>query len=104
MKGRELGQCLRCGSPAPNGDWHHRRGKSVKDEHTHCPCNGVWLCRTCHSDVHLHPFNSRTDGFIVSRAVADPGTAPVKSHFGTLLMNCDGSFTYYIEESHGTAT
>lgn len=73
----------------------------MKDEHTHCACNGVWLCRTCHTDVHKHPFQSREEGFIVSRSVAKPGGEKVESSFGTLLLACDGKFDYYIEGVHG---
>jgi hypothetical protein len=48
----------------------------VKDTHTHCPCNGVLLCRVCHSKTHAQPAESREVGLIVSRYVAEPGSVP----------------------------
>lgn len=90
VKGREMGRCLRCGAPAPNGHWHHRRSRSRRDQHTHCPCNGVWLCGTCHEWVHQHPFEAKALGFIVSKYVDDPGVVPVRTWFGNILNTCEG--------------
>lgn len=87
-------RCERCGVAAPNGHWHHRRSRRVVDEHQHCPCNGVWLCDTCHRDVHDHPVESRTKGWIVSAWVAEPGYVPVPSHWGARTHTCDGGFTF----------
>lgn len=33
-------------------------------------------------------------GLIVSRHVLDPGCVPVSTHYGTVVMNCDGTFNY----------
>lgn len=76
-----------------NGHWHHRRSRSVVDEHQHCPCNGVWLCSTCHSWAHAHPFEARTTGFIVSRH-AQPSEHEVQTFLGTLHLKCDGLFKF----------
>jgi 5-methylcytosine-specific restriction protein A len=85
-------RCERCLSPAPRGEWHHRRGRSVVDGHTHCPCNGVWLCRTCHSWAHTNPTEARKAGWIVSRWVAVPGTVPITRQLGTTWRNdCVGT-------------
>lgn len=92
VKGRDFGRCIRCAGRGTA--WHHRRSRSVVDEHTHCPCNGVWLCKTCHDWVHAHPFEARTAGWIVSRHVEQPSDEPVDSHFGTLLLMCDGLFVF----------
>lgn len=91
---RDLGRCFRCGSPARSGAWHHRRGKAVPGQHQHCPCNGIWLCNTCHTWVHGHPFEARAKGWIVTRHQEFPGAEPAQSHFGVLLLDCDGGFTY----------
>lgn len=78
---REKWRCLRCNAPTKEGAWHHRRGKAVRDEHTHCSCNGVWLCTPCHLAVHAQPLLARNSGFIVSRVSqimpADVPVSPV---------------------------
>lgn len=73
----------------------------MKDGHRHCPCNGVWLCNTCHRDVHDNPFESRETGFIVSRSIAEPGTVTVDAHYGTVLLLCDGWYTHEIHTVNG---
>ncbi len=60
----------------PGTDWHHRRSKSVRDTLTHSPCNGVWMCRTCHGWVHHNPTEAQVNGWIVSR-YDDPREVPV---------------------------
>lgn len=66
----------------------------MRDQHTHCPCNGVLLCETCHDWVHAHPFEARGFGLIVSRSETQPGQVPVTAYYGTLLLECDGKFAY----------
>lgn len=89
VKGRERLRCMRCGSPG--AQWHHRRSRSVDDPHTHCPCNGVWLCAACHQWVHANPLMARLTGFIVSRHQKEPGTVPVTCVVrGQILLTCDG--------------
>lgn len=82
-----------------NGEaYHHRRSRSVRDEHTHCTCNGVTLCTTCHEWVHAHPFEAKTVGLIVSRH-KEPSRVPMDtSTYGPVLLNCDGSVHLTIEE------
>lgn len=92
VKRRAMGRCLRCGGPG--AEWHHRRSRSVRDSHRHCPCNGVWLCGTCHRWVHAHPFEAKADGLIVSKQVGEPGSVVVTAHFGDLFLECDGKFNY----------
>lgn len=91
VKARAHHRCERCEAPAYNGDWHHRRTRSVDDEHQHCPCNGVWLCRTCHRWAHDHPDEARRSGWIVSRWVNEPGTIPVHRRFGLWRHDCHGT-------------
>lgn len=94
---REMGRCFRCGAPTRTGEWHHRRRRGVRDEFTHSPCNGLWLCTTCHKQVHDQPFESRRYGWIVSASVSNPGTIPVKAHYGWLYLEPGGGFSYAVE-------
>lgn len=88
---RDRSRCVRCTAPAPVGHWHHRRSRSIKDEFTHSPANGVWLCHLCHTWVHAHPFEARATGLIVSR-YADPETEPLEhALYGRVLLNDDGT-------------
>lgn len=64
---RDDNRCVRCGTKPQVRNWHHRRGRSVPDDHQHAPCNGVTLCPTCHKWVHEHPFEARKEGWIVAR-------------------------------------
>lgn len=90
MKARSMGRCERCGMRA--NDAHHRRSRSIRDKHTHCTCNLVHLCRTCHTWAHKHPWEARQMGFIVSR-YAEPLSAPFQRWDGALLQpDCDGAF------------
>lgn len=92
VKRRAMGRCLRCGGPG--SEWHHRRSRSVRDSHRHCPCNGAWLCSTCHKWVHAHPFEAKAEGFIVSKYVSEPGSIRLTAHFGDLFLDCLGKFEY----------
>lgn len=77
----------------------------MRDAHQHCTCNGVWLCPTCHTQVHARPFDSRSKGWIVSRHQAQPGSVPAKSHFGELILECNGRYRYHIpSESESRST
>lgn len=89
VKVRDSRRCVRCGGQG--AEWHHRRSKSVRDEHRHCTCNGVWLCTDCHQWVHSHPFEARGSGFIVSRHTPVPGTEPVQCVLrGLIVLDCEG--------------
>lgn len=97
---RDRGLCVRCG--AKGTEWHHRRSRSVHDEHQHCPCNGILLCRTCHDWVHAHPFHARGNGWIVSR-FAKPFEQQMNNlHLGWVMLTCEGlwSFAHSYEEEH----
>ena len=67
---RDRSRCVRCMVTAPNGQWHHRRGRSIRDKHTHHPCNGVWLCPTCHQWLHSHPLLAQGEGLILPRSAS----------------------------------
>lgn len=81
--------CVRCGGVRALA-WHHRRGRSVVDEHRHCACNGILLCTTCHRWVHANPEASRERGLIVNREMPVPGRVPVKCLDGWWLNLCNG--------------
>lgn len=87
-------RCERCGTPAPSGAWHHRRRRAVVDVHTHCPCNGLWLCWTCHRQVHDGPVAAREHGWIVSPWNPQPATTPVRTHLGWGFHDCEGTFAF----------
>lgn len=89
---RARDRCERCGVLMTVGHWHHRRSRSVRDDHTHCPCNGVWLCRGDHEWVHAHPMEARQGGFILSRVTAIPAVEPVETPWGMRLHSCDGTY------------
>lgn len=66
----------------------------MRDEHTHCPCNGVLLCNSCHGWAHAHPLEARGQGFIISRHTANPGGVVIRSYFGLLTLDCEGGYSY----------
>lgn len=73
--------CQRCGRYG-RLEAHHRRAKasggSTARSHTQCACNGVMLCRSCHSWVHLNPREARPLGLIVLQSVSQPATVPFR--------------------------
>ena len=88
---RQQRTCIGCGG---NGyEWHHRRSRRVREDHRHCPCNGVLLCRTCHSAAHGHHEEGRVRGLIVSQWVDEPFLVPVMdARGGWWQLLCDGSY------------
>lgn len=94
VKVRSHYRCERCGAPASEGHWHHRRSRRVVDAHQHCPCNGVWLCGTCHQWAHAHPADARAAGWIVSAWVDEPTTVPVHTPWGVRYHLCSGGFEF----------
>jgi hypothetical protein len=86
---REKERCLRCGGRGY--EWHHRRKRNVKDEHTHCPCNGVLLCRTCHEWAHKGEWQTR-DGFRLSQFDTTPSITPVLTWHGKVTLWCNGTY------------
>jgi hypothetical protein len=72
-------------------EWHHRRRRRIKDEHQHCPCNGVWLCRDCHVWAHAHPEQAKAAGYILPGTVDRPSTvALLRSGTWWSAFPCDG--------------
>lgn len=71
---RSRGQCEHCGGRAT--DVHHRRSRAVRDDHTHCLCVLIHLCRTCHNRAHASAVVYRDLGLIVPRHVSDPWNTP----------------------------
>lgn len=96
VKERDKERCFRCGSPTKAGQWHHRRSRGVIAPHRHCPCNGVWLCPTCHRQVHANPEQAKQEGLIVGRHVEDPGSVPALAWYGVLTLQCDGNFSHFV--------
>lgn len=74
---RDGRHCQRCGVGCMTGEIHHRRSRSVRDDHTHCLCNLVYLCPRCHKWVTEHPFEAYQSGLMVRRA-QDPMRFPFK--------------------------
>lgn len=85
---RDRGLCVRCTGRAT--DFHHRRSRRVRDGHTHCSCNGVMLCRTCHNWAHANPVEAEAQGFIVTQWQDFPGFVRVKAWAGWMEMDCLG--------------
>ena len=66
----------------------------MRDDHTHCPCNGINLCGSgttgCHGWVHSHPFEARAMGWIVSRYAVPHETPVYAAQHGWVLLGCGG--------------
>lgn len=91
VKQRERFLCLRCSGHGAH--WHHRRKRSIKDDHRHCTCNGVWLCSKCHTWAHGNPSAAKDLGLILSSWTEFPGEKPVTNSFGQqVLLTCDGRY------------
>lgn len=94
VKERSLGRCERCGGPG--AQWHHRRSRSVVEQHRHCPCNGIWMCPTCHAWAHRHPTLAQDEGLIVPRYVTSPrdwGRGFVHYQGRRVRPECDGTLS-----------
>lgn len=95
---RDCFRCTRCNAATMEGAWHHRRGKAVRDEHTHCSCNGVWLCHPCHLWAHgpnlTHARTAMDLGFRVSRIqIRLPYQTPIlTAQRGWVLFDCTGGY------------
>lgn len=88
--------CARC---LGNGyEWHHRRSRRVREAHRHCACNGLLLCRTCHSWVHANPDEAQAVGSIVSQWVDEPFMVPFRTHTGWWQLRCDGGYRQLREQ------
>jgi 5-methylcytosine-specific restriction endonuclease McrA len=85
-------RCPRCGcSTLAAGETHHRRSRRVQDSHTHCLCNLLRLCSTCHRDVTVHVEQAMADGWVVSAYEIDPSRVPITTPAGVRQHLCDGS-------------
>jgi 5-methylcytosine-specific restriction endonuclease McrA len=73
--------CLRCGKTAT--DIHHRQRRAVGG---HSEWNLVSLCRTCHTEVHSDPEESRRRGWIISSYEQNPQAVPVEAWYGTTQL------------------
>lgn len=88
---RDAMRCPRCGvATIELGELHHRRSRRIHDEHTHCLCDLVRLCRACHKDVTINIETARRDGWAVSSYHPTPATIPVKTFTGWRYHLCDG--------------
>jgi hypothetical protein len=92
---RDGGRCVRCRGQAD--ERHHRRSRSILDEHTDCACNLILMCgwgnhTGCHGWAHAGPALARTQGFIVRRTSLDPSKAPLYLPFTRrwVWLTCDG--------------
>ena len=91
VKHRDQYACRRCGQKG--SDWHHRRSRRIRDDHTHCACNGIWLCHPCHMWAHAHVAEAREAGLIVSAYEENPATVPVTSGRTVEYQDCAGNLT-----------
>lgn len=102
VQNRDLGRCQRCGGGSQR-HWHHRRSRSVRDELTHSPANGVLLCTWDHAYVHANPKQAMEEGFIVSR-YDDPTEISFKRWDGKwILPDIKGGFSI-LSEPDGTVS
>jgi len=62
--------------------------------HRHCPCNGIWLCHTCHKHLHKNPEQATRLGFIVTSYEAQPFNVPVWTTWGWRYHDCNGGFEW----------
>lgn len=90
---RSGGRCERCGGVG--GEYSHRRPRGVRDEHTACPCNALWLCRTCHAWLHKNPRSALAEGIALSRYVAEPASRPVTTTAGVVVLDHEGGWSYF---------
>lgn len=94
---RQGGLCARCGGRGV--EWHHRRSRSVRGPHRHCPCNGVLLCSGCHTWAHGHPTEAQEAGLIVSR-YDEPQERPIKTLGGWFSLDCEGGGEHIVYVTH----
>jgi hypothetical protein len=88
---REGGRCALCVG-GRGVDWHHRRSRRVRADHRHCACNGLLLCRTCHSWAHANPDEAQAVGSVVSQWVDEPFLVPLHTALGWWQLRCDGAY------------
>jgi hypothetical protein len=90
---RDFGLCNYC---AMNGyEVHHRRSRRVADDHQHCLCNLLLMCRTCHAGAHVSDnARARLEGYIVTQWEKEPMWVPMITIVGGMpywqMTTCDG--------------
>lgn len=89
---RDGRHCQRCGVGCMTGEIHHRRSRSVRDDHTHCLCNLVYLCNRCHRFLTEHPMDGYLTGWMVRRARAPFGTPFKRWDRAWALPMCEGTY------------
>lgn len=65
----------------------------MRDGHTACPCNALWLCPTCHRELTLNPSRALSEGYQVSRAEESPWEVPVWTTAGWVNLDCEGGWS-----------
>lgn len=89
VKQRDQGHCVRC---FMNGNQvHHRRGRSVSDEHQHCVCVCVTMCAVCHAWVHANPSLAMKEGWLVLRSETKPWAVPMNWFGDYAFLLCTGN-------------
>lgn len=89
---RERGLCVRCAGPGRH--WHHRRSRRRRGEHRHCPCNGVWLCPTCHEWAHKYPIAAKEEGYVIPTVVDEPAQVTFLTWWGRVKVDCVGNIDW----------
>lgn len=92
IKRRSGDACEVCGGAGY--EMSHRRSRRVTDPHTHCPCNILWTCRTCHSRMHDNPDGAYLMGHHASQWIPVPSTVPARLLGSWWLLTCDGTKAY----------
>lgn len=69
--------------------WHHRKLRSQGGKHE--VVNGLAVCSSCHTFIHMHPAIAYSNGWIV-QSVADPALVPVVRRGRTVRLYPDGLF------------
>lgn len=87
---RDRMRCAVCYGPGSH--WHHRRSRRVRADHRHCACNGLLLCRTCHSWAHANPDEAQAVGTVVSQWVDEPFLVPFRTTTGWWQVRCNGRY------------
>lgn len=101
VRARDEHRCVVCGMRGL--EWHHRRTRRVRDDHTHCPCNGITVCGRGndsgdHGWIHTNPFEAQVHGLIISRySPRLPFEVPMLTHQGWVLLGCEGQVTLIAE-------
>lgn len=99
VRERETERCARC--YGRGAQWHHRRSRRVVRPHRHCPCNGIWLCPTCHRYLHSNPVSARNLGFILEQWEDNPYELPILTWWGWRYHLCDGTYEWVMPAPDG---